>query len=120
MAADVVSDRGADGLRHLGEIGQDSLNRRLADVGPALDETTGALVSQAPPNDGVLNTIGSLGIKINGPVAFNIISAKADDNAAWLVTDGAAYTVDLKTGKATMAGKINGLSGKLTDIAYWD
>jgi hypothetical protein len=85
-----------------------------------VDESTGALVSQAPPNDGVLNTIGSLGIKISGPVAFNIISAKADDNAAWLVTDGAAYTVDLKTGKATMAGKVTGLTGKLTDIAYWD
>jgi len=86
-----------------------------------IDETTGSLVSQAPPNDGVLNTIGSLGIKISGSVAFNIVSAKADDNAAWLVTDGAVYTVDLKTGKATMAGKLQGLmSGKLTDIAWWD
>ena len=65
---------------------------------------------------GVLNTIGSLGIKISGPVAFNIISAKADDNAAWLVTDGAAYTVDLKTGKATMAGKISGLTDAVVTL----
>ena len=85
-----------------------------------IDETTGTLVSQAPPNDGVLNTIGSLGIKISGPVAFNVVSPKADDNAAWLVADGSVYTVDLKTGKAAMAGKITGLSGKLTDIAWWD
>src|SRR5215467_6415211 len=30
-----------------------------------IDETSGTLVMQAPPNDGVLNTIGSLGIKIS-------------------------------------------------------
>lgn len=29
-----------------------------------IDATTGTLVTQAPPNDGVLNTIGSLGMKI--------------------------------------------------------
>ncbi len=85
-----------------------------------IDETTGTLVSQVPPNDGVLNTIGALGIRIGGPVAFNIVSPKADDNTAWLVTDGNVYKVDLKSGKATMAGKVEGLSGKLTDIAWWD
>ena len=40
-----------------------------------------------------------LGIKIEGPVAFNIV-AKGEDNAAWLVTGNTLYSVDLKTGKA--------------------
>jgi hypothetical protein len=31
---------------------------------------------------------------------------------------GALYSVDLKTGKATMSGRIAGLSGTLTDIAW--
>jgi hypothetical protein len=84
-----------------------------------IDATTGSLVSQAPPNDGILNTIGSLGIKLDGPVAFNIV-VKGEDNAAWLVTGGALYTVDLKTGKATAAGKLEGVTGKLTDIAWVD
>jgi hypothetical protein len=84
-----------------------------------IDATTGSLVSQAPPNDGVLNTIGSLGIKLEGPAAFNIV-VKGEDNAAWLVTGGALYTVDLKTGKATAAGKLEGVTGKLTDIAWAD
>jgi hypothetical protein len=84
-----------------------------------IDATTGSLVSQAPPNDGVLNTIGSLGIKINGAVAFNIVN-KGEDNAAWLATGGMLYSVDLKTGKATSAGKLDGVSGKLTDIAWVD
>jgi hypothetical protein len=75
---------------------------------------------QAPPNDGVLNTVGSLGMAVSGPVAFNIVSTGEDTNAAWLVAGGALYSVDLKTGKATMAGKIEGLSGTLTDIAWVD
>src|SRR5205823_14528792 len=33
-----------------------------------IDAATGSLVSQAPPNDGVLNTIGALGMPVNGPV----------------------------------------------------
>jgi hypothetical protein len=83
-----------------------------------IDEA-GHLLSQAPPNDGVLNTIGMLGVKLNGATAFNIV-ARGEDNAAWLVTGGTLYSVDLKTGKATSAGKIEGLSGKLTDIAWLD
>ena len=82
-------------------------------------DASGALLSQAPPNDGVLNTIGMLGVKIDGPVAFNIVN-KGEDNAAWLVTGGTLYSVDLKTGKATAAGKLEGVKGKLTDIAWVD
>ncbi len=77
------------------------------------------MLTQAPPNDGVLNTVGMLGIKLEGPVAFNIV-AKGEDNAAWLVTGNTLYSVDLKTGKATAAGKLEGVSGKLTDIAWID
>ena len=82
-------------------------------------DASGTLLSQAPPNDGILNTIGSLGIKLNGATAFNIV-AQGEDNAAWLVTGGMLYSVDLKTGKATAAGKIEGVTGKLTDIAWID
>jgi uncharacterized protein DUF4394 len=85
-----------------------------------IDATTGALVTQAPPNDGVLNTIGSLGMTVNGPVAFNIVSTGEDKNDAWLVNGGALFSVDLKTGKATMVGKFQGLTGNLGDIAWID
>jgi hypothetical protein len=85
-----------------------------------IDAATGALVTQAPPNDGILNTVGSLGMAISGPVAFNIVASQPDKNDAWLATGGSLYSVDLKTGKATMAGKIDGLSGSLTDIAWLD
>jgi len=82
-------------------------------------DAAGHLLSQAPPNDGVLNTIGMLGVKIDGPVAFNIVN-KGEENAAWLVTGGTLYSVDLKTGKATAAGKLEGIKGKLSDIAWID
>src|SRR5215475_8374368 len=85
-----------------------------------IDATTGALVTQAPPNDGVLNTVGSLGMAVSGPVAFNIVSTGEDKNDGWLVAGGALYSVDLKTGKAAMIGKIEGLSGNLVDIAWTD
>jgi hypothetical protein len=85
-----------------------------------IDAATGALVTQAPPNDGVLNTIGSLGMAVNGPVTFNIVSVGEDKNDGWLTAGGALYKVDLKTGKATMVGKIEGLSGALTDIGWID
>ena len=83
-----------------------------------IDEA-GYLLTQAPPNDGILNTVGMLGVKLDGPVAFNIVN-KGEDNAAWLVTGGALYSVDLKTGKATAAGKLEGVTGKLSDIAWID
>jgi len=83
-----------------------------------IDEA-GHLLTQAPPNDGILNTVGMLGIKLDGPVAFNIVN-KGEDNAAWLVAGGTLYSVDLKSGKATSAGKLEGISGKLSDIAWVD
>ena len=85
-----------------------------------IDAATGTLVTQAPPNDGVLNTIGSLGMAVNGPVTFNIVSVGEDKNDGWLTAGGALYKVDLKTGKATIVGKIEGLSGALTDIGWID
>jgi hypothetical protein len=85
-----------------------------------IDAATGMLVTQAPPNDGVLNTVGSLGMTVSGPVAFNIVSTGEDKNDGWLVAGGALYSVDLKTGKTAMVGKIEGLSGNLVDIAWID
>jgi hypothetical protein len=85
-----------------------------------IDAATGALVTQSPPNDGVLNTVGSLGMAVSGPVAFNIVSAGEDKNEAWLMSGSSLYSVDLKSGKATMVGKIEGLTGTLTDIAWVD
>ena len=47
-------------------------------------------------------------------------AAPEDKNDAWLIAGGALYSVDLKTGKAMMVGKIEGLNGNLADIAWVD
>jgi hypothetical protein len=57
---------------------------------------------------------------LSGPVAFNIVAAQPDRNEAWLLAGGTLHAVDLKTGKASMVGKIEGLRGALGDIAWHD
>jgi hypothetical protein len=84
-----------------------------------IDATIGGLLKQAPPNDGVLNAIGKLGIKVSGPIAFNIVATGEGQNAAWLASGGSLYSVDLASGKATPAGAILNLKGTIRDIAWW-
>ena len=84
-----------------------------------IDGSTWTLVRQAPPNDGVLNTIGSLGIKASEPIAFNIVAGADGKNDAWLVSGGTLYSVDLMSGAAKSAGAIMNLKGTIRDIAWW-
>lgn len=80
-----------------------------------IDAATGALVKQAPPNDGILNTVGLLGVKAD-MIAFDIWS-DGSKNEAWAMADGQLWSIDLTTGKATTAGKIDGVTGVVKDIA---
>jgi hypothetical protein len=82
-----------------------------------IDVANGTLVKQAPPNDGILNTIGSLGVKIDGPVAFDIWSDGQGGNKGWMLSGNKLYAIDLASGAATPAGEIAGLKGKISDIA---
>jgi hypothetical protein len=81
-----------------------------------IDATIGGLIKQAPPNDGVLNAVGKLGMK-GDKVAFDIASDGKGGNDAWLMVGDTLYSVDLATGKATEAAKIGGISGTVRDIA---
>jgi Domain of unknown function (DUF4394) len=82
-----------------------------------IDVANGVLVKQAPPNDGILNTVGALGIKLDGPVAFDMSSDGKGGNAAWLMAGNELFSVDLGSGKATSAAKISGVKGRVIDIA---
>ncbi len=82
-----------------------------------IDVTAGVLVKQAPPNDGILNTIGSLGVTLSGPIAFDIWSDGKGKNEAWLIAGGTLHSVDLATGAAKAVGAIAGLKGGLKDMA---
>jgi hypothetical protein len=83
-----------------------------------IDATISGLIKQAPPNDGVLNAVGKLGVTVSAPVAFNIV-AMGGTNTGWLVTGGKLHQVDLETGKAKEIGALD-VSGAITDIAWWE
>ncbi len=80
----------------------------------AIDGTAGWLVLQDPPNDGVLNAVGEIGLR-PAEAGFDIASDGAGGNTAWLVVDGVFHAVDLETGRATEAGRIEGAA--VRDIA---
>lgn len=79
-------------------------------------DASGALLKQAPPNDGVLNTVGMLGMSGEN-VSFDIMSDGNGGNSAWAMSGDTLYSVDLATGKGTMAAKIAGVTGTVRDIA---
>jgi hypothetical protein len=81
-----------------------------------IDATIGGLIKQAPPNDGVLNAVGKLGIKAES-YAFDIATDASGGNEGWLMAGDTLYRVDLASGKATEHGKIAGATGTVRDIA---
>ena len=95
-----------------------------------VDETASRLVSQNPPNNGTLNTVGALGVSVStlGQSTDLDIAYAGGQNVAYLSVATAnsittatttLYTVNLSTGAATAVGTLgsaNASSG-ITDIA---
>jgi hypothetical protein len=79
-------------------------------------DVLGGLFRQAPPNDGVLNTIGTIGISIDR-IGFDIFADAAGTNTGMLVANGKLYMLDLSTGKAAGGRSIAGLPSDVRDIA---
>lgn len=75
-----------------------------------LDASNATLVTQAPPNNGTLNTVGALGV--NGVVSFDI---DGRTGTAYAATNGALYQVNLATGAASTLGSF--ASGSVSDFA---
>lgn len=82
-----------------------------------IDSALGTFLVQAPPNDGVLKTRGSLGIKSAAPLAFDIVADGMGGNTGYLVAGKTLYTVDIASGKAMKKADLKGLRGALRDLA---
>jgi hypothetical protein len=82
-----------------------------------LDTGLNLLAQQAPPNDGRLKTIGSLGLDLNSKVGFDIFSPQMGENTAFVATDSTLYTINLMTGNSSMVGKIGHGKMNLIDLA---
>ena len=78
-----------------------------------IDQALGILVVQTPPNNGTLNTIGSLalGTNLGTAIGFDITPA----GAAYLAANNSLYSVNLTTGAATLISSIGG--GNVRGIA---
>jgi hypothetical protein len=81
-----------------------------------IDSAMGTFLKQAPPNDGVLTTMGSLGVKAE-TIAFDIATDATGRNTGFAVVGDALHTIDIGSGAATMVGKVKGLPAGVRDIA---
>jgi DNA-binding beta-propeller fold protein YncE len=81
-----------------------------------IDGKLGGLLRQAPPNDGILNSIGMLGVDATA-ASFDITTDSAGANRAMLLAGKTLYSVDLASGKTSAATDIAGLPGGVSDIA---
>jgi hypothetical protein len=81
----------------------------------AIDDALDLLVKQEPPNDGVLRTVGALGVDC-GPVnGFDIGTDRRGVDRAFLACDGSLYDLNLRTGRAALIGSIS--TGKVAGLA---
>lgn len=80
-----------------------------------LDATLGVFAKQAPPNDGILVTLGQPAIK-GKTIAFDIESDGNGGNTGWLVAGDELMKIDLANGQTTRVGKLP-VKGKVRDIA---
>jgi hypothetical protein len=82
-----------------------------------IDSSLDILVTQNPPNDGTLNTVGPLGVDAGGFVGFDISGVSGTAYAS-LVVGGVAgfYTINLATGAATLVGTIGAGTTVIGDI----
>lgn len=76
-----------------------------------VDTRRDTLVIQAPPNDGVLSTVGALGVNLGGPLGFDI---SARDGGAYVLARRVRaarprlFRVSLMTGAAQQLGALSG------------
>lgn len=80
-----------------------------------LDTALDILAIQNPPNNGVLNTVGALGINFSNLAGFDI-STSGGVNTAFASSGSSLYGINLGTGGATLLGGI-GNGRNLRDIS---
>jgi hypothetical protein len=75
---------------------------RLLEIDADLD----VLVVQDPPNDGVLRTVGPLGVDFGPLGGLDVVTDTAGVDHAYAASGATLYAVDLESGRATVLGTI--------------
>ncbi len=81
-----------------------------------IDTATMAYLRQAPPNDGILNTLGKVNVKSKS-LAFDIAADGNGGNTGWLLAGRTLYKLDIANGNTTRAGVVRRLNGTVNDLA---
>jgi hypothetical protein len=81
-----------------------------------IDYARDVLVRQEPPNDGVLQTVGPLGVDFPPLAGFEIVSAPGGREDAYAAFGDALYAIDLDTGGARELGRIGGTPGAIVGL----
>jgi len=81
-----------------------------------IDAETDSLVVQDPPNDGVLVTIGPLGVDFGPFGGFDVASEHGVD-VAWAASGATLFRIDLGSGQATAMGTIGDGSRSTASLA---
>jgi Domain of unknown function (DUF4394) len=71
-----------------------------------IDEERDVLVLQDPPNDGILTTVGPLGIDFGPLGGFDIVTDAAGHDAGYAASGASLYAITLTTGAARPIGTI--------------
>ena len=82
-----------------------------------IDAEQDVLVVQDPPNDGILTTVGPLGVDFAPLSGLAIVTDAAGVDHAYAATGGKLYTVDLATGHADPVGPIGDPPTALVSLA---
>ena len=69
-----------------------------------IDTNLDILVTQNPPNDGTLNTVGALGVDASDVLGFDIQSGNVAFASMVVAGTTNLYTINLTTGQATLVG----------------
>jgi hypothetical protein len=78
------------------------------------------LVIQDPANDGVLKTVGPLGVDVPDLAGFDVVSDADGHDYGWAAWGRDLFTIDLKTGRASPAGPVPGASRPVVSLAILD
>lgn len=71
-----------------------------------LDTEADTLVRQEPPNDGILHTVGPLGVDCGDATGFDIVSPSPGTDDAFVVCGRTLYRADLTSGRLTVIGEV--------------
>lgn len=82
-----------------------------------IDSDLDVLVLQEPPNDGVLVTVGPLGIDFGPLGGFDIITDGSGVDSTFAASGSTLYAINLETGAATVLGTIGDGSVNLIGLA---